>query len=50
MDEFDKSQVCGHHPWVSKAVSTLWLPWGKLCLAQRLSLELPATPKPCPSD
>lgn len=31
MDEFDKSQVCDHPLWVSKAVSTLWLPWRKLC-------------------
>lgn len=49
MDEFDKSQVCGHHPWVSKAVSTLWLPWRKLC-PERLSPPLRAPPKPSPSD
>lgn len=35
MDEFDKSQVCEHHPWVSKAVSTLWLPLEEALLAQK---------------
>ena len=46
-DEFNKSQVCGHHPWASTVVSMLWLPWreGALPGPNRL---LPLRPPPPP--
>lgn len=47
-EEFDKSQVCGHHPWASTEVSTLWPPWreGTLPGPKRLlPLRPPLPPK-----